>query len=81
MYFCREKGCSCLVGHIMKRCGQGPKTYDFDDAEVSRHHDAFYQQLSLAERADFRSLMSWNDHPSRTIEHVIQLCDKVSAQP
>jgi hypothetical protein len=55
--------CWCLEGHIMKRTG-----IDGANAVFAAFREAI----------DKMDLFRWNDQPGRTVEDVIELCEKVS---
>lgn len=55
--------CWCLIGHCDRR----------SDAY------AYVEFREIAKRfVEGRVLTFWNDHPSRTVDDVIELCDKVA---
>jgi hypothetical protein len=61
----KEAVCWCLIGHIAKRA---------DDPNLI-HRDEFAR---YANSGDYFRLHLWNDEPSRTVEDVISLCNRVS---
>lgn len=64
---------NCLLGHIVSRLWRMPQAsgYCRDSiiAEFKRHITGGYPLWGLA---------AWNDHPGRTVEEVIDLCERVA---
>lgn len=72
----RETNRHCIAQHIAKRLGFDCADGGYQSADETGVFQSFE---ALALGSEFRSLMSWNDDPARSVADVIELCDKVAA--